>query len=289
MGGTLFHGDLVASSRILYTPSSFAKGSLIYLQEIGQLDAQSPHVSRRSDLASYLFFVVQRGAGALEYQGRRFALSAGDCVFIDCKGGYSHSTSSDLWSLQWAHFFGGTMPGIFEKYLARGGSVVFHPESTLAFEQTLDRLYALAGSADHIRDMRINQELTALLTLLMEQSWPPENALVGAGKKQQLLQVREHLEQHFSEKITLDRLSEQFYMNKYYLAHLFKEQFGTTIGEYLLNLRITHAKQLLRFSSQTTETIAAACGMSDANYFARMFRRVEGLSPSEYRRLWRAG
>lgn len=288
MGGTLFHGDLVASSRILYTPSSFAKNSLMYLQEIGQLDAQSPHTSRRSNLTSYLFFIVQRGSGTLQYQGQEVALTAGDCVFIDCKSGYSHSTSNDLWSLQWAHFSGVTMPSIFEKYRARGGRVVFHPGSILEFKQCLDHLYTLAGSADHIRDMRINQELTVLLTLLMEQSWAPENALAAAGKKQQLVEVRQHLEQHFAEKITLDQLAEQFYMNKYYLAHLFKEQFGVTVVEYLLNLRITHAKQLLRFSDQTTESIAAACGMSDANYFARVFRKVEGISPTEYRKLWQA-
>ncbi len=288
MSGTLFHGDLVTSQRILYTPSAFAKANLVHLQEIGTLEARQPHTSRRDNLASYLFFMVKRGSGTLEYQGRSLALNAGDCVFIDCKSGYSHATSHDLWTLQWVHFFGPTIPGIYGKYLERGGGPVFHPNTLSAFEERLDRLYTVAGSADYLRDMRINEELTGLLTLLMAESWHPETASGATAKKQGLLQVRDYLDQNFTQKITLDHLAECFFMNKYYLSHMFKDQFGVTVVEYLLNLRITHAKQLLRFSSLTAEAVGAACGMPDANYFSRVFRKLEGISPSEYRRMWQA-
>ena len=288
MNNTLFHGDMVTSRRILYTPSGFAKSSLVYLQEIGELEAHRPHISGRENLESFLFFMVKRGSGTLQYQGQEVPLSAGDCVFVDCKKGYSHATSDDLWTLQWVHFFGGTMPEIYRKYLERGGAPVFHPAALDSFVALLDRIYALADSTDYIRDMRINEGLTALLTLLMEQSLHPEAASAPASKKQTLLQIRDYLDQHFPEKITLDVLAEHYYMNKYYLAHMFKDQFGMTVVEYLLNLRITHAKRLLRFSDLTTEAIGAACGMPDANYFSRVFRKLEGIPPSEYRRLWRA-
>lgn len=288
MSGTLFHGDLVTSQRILYTPSAFAKTNLVHLQEIGTLEARQPHISRRDNLASYLFFIVKRGAGKLEYQGQRFDLTAGDCVFIDCKNGYSHATSQHLWTLQWVHFFGPTVSGIYEKYLERGGRAIFHPKTLSVFESRLDQLYTIAASTDYLRDMRINEELTRLLTLLMAESWHPERISEATAKKQSLLLVRDYLDQNFAQKITLDHLAEQFFMNKYYLSHMFKEQFGVTVVEHLSNLRITHAKQLLRFSSLTAEAVGAACGMPDANYFSRVFRKLEGISPSEYRRMWQA-
>lgn len=288
MSETLFHGDLVTSQRILYTPSSFAKANLVHLQETGTLQARQPHVSRRNDLSSYLFFLVKRGAGTLKYHGQSVALSAGDCVFIDCKSGYSHSTSQHLWTLQWVHFSGPTLPGIYQKYLERGGPSVFHPATLSAFEGALDRLYTIAGAADYLRDMHINEELTRLLTLLMAESWHPEGISNTTAKKQSLLSVRDYLDQNFAQKITLDHLAEEFFMNKYYLSHLFKEQFGLTVVEYLSNIRITHAKQLLRFSSLTAEAVGIACGMPDANYFSRVFRKLEGISPSEYRRIWKS-
>ena len=89
----LFLGDSVNTSRIIYTPSDFAKLSLLHIQEIGYLQATSPHVSKRGNLASYLFFLVQSGSGSLNYDGVSYPLTQGDCVFIDCRKPYSHAVS----------------------------------------------------------------------------------------------------------------------------------------------------------------------------------------------------
>ena len=94
----------VSSSRIIYTPSTFARTSLLHLQEVGSLQAVHPHVSKRSDLVSFLCFIVLSGEGKLSYEEQTYQLSEGDCVFIDCWKAYNHSTSDNFWSLQWCHF-----------------------------------------------------------------------------------------------------------------------------------------------------------------------------------------
>ena len=66
----------------------------------------------RQGLASYLFFVVESGSGTLEYEGETRVLSAGDCVFLDCRRPYRHYTGDDLWQLRWAHFYGPNMAAI---------------------------------------------------------------------------------------------------------------------------------------------------------------------------------
>ena len=106
----------VQSDRILYTPSLFARSALLNLQEVGSLKARSPHTSTRSGLTSYLYFLVLDGEGSLTYEGRQYKLKQGDCVFIDCQKPYSHSTSENLWSLAWCHFYGTSMTAIYEKY-----------------------------------------------------------------------------------------------------------------------------------------------------------------------------
>lgn len=126
---------VVFSDRILYTPTSFAKTALLYLQEIGSLQAKKPHTSSRTHLSSYLFFCVNSGSGELEYQRKKYKLGRGDCVFIDCQQPYSHSTDKDLWSLSWIHFSGVTMQDIYRKYQERGGCPVFHPENITAFTE----------------------------------------------------------------------------------------------------------------------------------------------------------
>ena len=206
-------------------------------------------------------------------------------MFIDCRKAYSHSTDKKLWSLRWCHFYGTVMSSVFEKYKERGGKPAFHPDKPQAFSGLLSELYTLAASADYIRDMRINEKLGTLLTLLMEQSWHPEEGALSK-KRLELEKVRAFLDAHFTDKITLDELSEQFFINKYYLTRIFKETYGSTISHYVLTKRITRAKQLIRFSGMTMDEIAAAVGMNDANYFSRAFRKVEGISPTEYQKQW---
>ena len=98
----LFNPQLssVQSSRIIYTPSTFARTSLLHLQEVGSLQAVHPHISQREDWVSFLCFIVLSGEGTLSYEEQTYQLGEGDCVFIDCRKAYSHSTSDNLWSLQ---------------------------------------------------------------------------------------------------------------------------------------------------------------------------------------------
>jgi len=78
-----------------------------------------------------------------------------------------------------------------------------------------------------------------------------------------------------------------FYINKYYLTKVFKEQYGQSITAYLLNLRITKAKQHLRFSEKSVEEIGMEVGLGAPHYFSQTFKSVEGVPPSTYRKQWR--
>lgn len=290
----LFDEIPVKSNRILYTPSDFAKSNLIHLQEVGSLQAQRPHTSRRQNLPSYLFFMVLEGEGILEYEGETRSLGSGDCVFVDCHKVYAHSCGESLWRLKWVHFYGPNMGGIYGKYVERGGRAVLHPPNGDSFQRILDEIYDVAASDTHIKDMQIFEKLTSLLVLLMEQSWSGagEDALAPGGsrraalKKRNLQAVKEYLDAHYDDKITLDMLARRFYINKFYLTRVFKEQFGESVTEYLLQVRITQAKRRLRFTDKSIEEIAHECGMHDANYFARQFKKVEGVTAGQFRRTW---
>lgn len=277
----------VKSERILYTPSSFAKTNLLYLQEIGSLKALAPHTSRREKLYSFLCFVVLDGCGQLTYGKKRYNANKGDVVFIDCREPYEHSIdNSSLWTLQWCHFYGAAMPAIYTKYCERGGAAVFHPEKAESYTALMTEIYEIAGSDDYIRDMRINEKLSSLLTLVMSQSWNPAAKSEDHNKKRDVKPIKAYIDEHYSEKLTLEMIAERFYINKYYLSRLFKEQYGFTLMSYLQLVRITQAKRLLRFTDKKIEEIGRECGMSDLTYFSRVFKKIEGLSPSRFRDLW---
>ena len=285
MKKTNYDGTYVNSNRILYTPSEFARENLLYLQEIGQVHARQPHVSTHPDLASYLFIMVLSGSGTLFYLGEKYTLSRGDCAFINCKNDYYHESSDDLWTIRWIHFYGPTASGIYQKYMERGGEIIFHPGNIQNFTNCWEKVFELASSDDHIKDMKINENLSSFCCLLMAESWHPESRTISGGR-QSMLEIQEYLRNHLSEKITLTMLSEKFYVNKYYLTRLFKNEYGITISEYLLQVRISHAKELLRFSGLSVEEIGESCGITPLYYFSRIFKQVEGISPRDYRKKW---
>lgn len=277
---------VVSSNRVLYTASSFARSSLLHLQEIGQLKALKPHISSRSNLQSYLFFVVFEGEGVLEYNDKKYELSSGSCVFIDCRNQYSHyPKEDDLWRLIWCHFYGPSLPSIYNKYCERGGHPVFTPKDISAILSVLNSLMVTSKSSDYMRDMIINHLLSELLLEVMKESWHPEDKKY-APKRASVLDVKNYLEQHYFERVSLDDLSSSFFIDKYYLAKIFKNQFGFSILSYIQNLRITKAKQLLRFSGKTIEQIGLEVGFENAAYFSRVFKHVEGVSPKQYRNQW---
>ena len=282
---------MVESNRIVYSPSVFAKKALFYLQETGTLTAAKPHKGQHKSLLSYLFFAVTDGRGTLEYDGKTYSLKTGDCVFISCENKYAHLTDEkELWTLQWVHCYGDSLPAVYEKYKQRGGQPVFHPGNLSEYIDLLDRLYEIASSEDHLRDMRINETISMLLTRIMEMSWDPAkqpDKKIGAAHEYSLQNVKEYLDENYSVKITLDELAKRFYVNKYYLTRIFREQYGITIINYIISLRMTDAKRKLRFSDKSIEMIGFECGFEDANYFARSFKKQEGMSPGEFRRKWK--
>ena len=282
--------SIVDSNRVLYTASPFARSSLFHLQEIGELKALHQHQSSRSNLQSFLFFTVVNGSGVLNYEGQEYKLKQSDCVFIDCEKSYTHQTDeNDLWTLRWIHFYGQTLPSIYQKYCERGGRPVFRPstnDNLKAIIEEHDALMKTAKSDDYMRDMLINQHLSVLLTLIMSESWHPEDKEEMPKKRSVLLPIKEYLDSNYALKISLDDLADKFFINKYYLSKSFKEQYGVSVNNYLLSVRITKAKQLLRFSDKPIEQIGLECGLGQAHYFSSKFKEIEGVPPSVYREQW---
>ena len=186
--------------------------------------------------------------------------------------------------MQWIHFHGPKIQEIYRKYTERGGQPVFRPQEVNAYISLLNDIHTTASSTDYIRDMRINEKVSALLTLCMEESrWPDDGT---AAKKRSLSDVKEYMDRHYAEKIALEDLASRFFVNKFYLARIFHEKYGITVNAYLRQVRLTHAKELLRFSDLSLEEISVRCGFGNGAYLSRVFRKAEGIPPLVYRKQW---
>ena len=96
--------------------------------------------------------------------------------------------------------------------------------------------------------------------------------------------VRHYIDRHYKESITLDILADKVSINKYYMAHAFRQEYGISPINYLIACRIREAKRLLAETDLSLSQIASVLGFSSSSYFSQRFRTAEGISPTEFRK-----
>ena len=93
----------------------------------------------------------------------------------------------------------------------------------------------------------------------------------------------QYIEGHYAEDVSTGELAAMVHLSEGHFCHLFKEVTGKSAKEYMLQLRISKAKKLIATSGLSITDICYTCGFSDPNYFARIFKKKMGCSPSAYK------
>ena len=99
-----------------------------------------------------------------------------------------------------------------------------------------------------------------------------------------VLEVQSFLNEHYQEPLTGDDLAERFDMNFDYLNRLFRRNIGKTLFQYLRDIRIAHAKELLTTTSMRIMEVSNCVGFADESYFSKVFKKQTGISPADYAR-----
>lgn len=107
-----------------------------------------------------------------------------------------------------------------------------------------------------------------------------EESDAGSANFSKLLK---YMHQHFTEQIKLKDLSQMFYINKNYACYLFKRYTGMTYSELINKIRMDQAKEMLVTTSYTITEITEKAGYTDYFYFSKLFKKMYGVTPSQYR------
>lgn len=98
-----------------------------------------------------------------------------------------------------------------------------------------------------------------------------------------LIPILNYIDKNLEDDLTLDTLSELFYIDKYHLSKMFKKSVGNTLHEYIIWKRIARAKQLLA-NGQSVKQTCANCGFVDYSNFLKTFKRIVGVTPGDYKK-----
>ncbi len=237
----------------------------------------------------FLFHYILSGCGIFQAAGQTVRLGAGQgfMIFPD-QVTYYEASQTDPWHYTWLAFRGSQAAGL----VARTGLTVRCPvldadraEDSGLTSQDCFRQVMAALRLSRGREQRLTGLVYLFLShLIAVNPEPPEDAGQTPRQSWYVRQARDYMEMNYARKISISSLAGRIGLDRSYFGQLFHATTGLAPQQYLLQLRMAKACQLMSRSFLPIGTIAHSVGYHDPLLFSRMFRRVVGQSPTAYRR-----
>lgn len=162
-------------------------------------------------------------------------------------------------------------------------------DSFPVFRSVLDTIHSLLNDNGEQYAETCQFLMAGLVSLLVRLYQHNAESDAPSGKGEQFVgRIRQYIEAHYSETISLPSVSRALHINPYYLAHIFKEHTGYSPMQYVIRLRIGKAQGLLMYTDYPITQIAGMVGYDNSSHFNAMFTKYIGMSPGKYRKKFRS-
>lgn len=230
----------------------------------------------------YILIYCINGRGQIEVDAIVYDLSPNSFFFIPRRRAHHYRSSTENpWSIYWVHFKGRVADGLFQKFTARKGlrtgTIAYSEKHIENFIEALDILYN-RFSQDHIEFSTLlikNFIVRLIYTEILKITYPGEDKIENAIT---------YLKNNLDQKIKIHDLSSRFHLSISRFSEIFKERTGYSPIQYLILIRIQKACQFLHFTDLSIKEISTKVGFEDQYYFSRMFKKLMGLPPANYRK-----
>ncbi|MEG0910829.1 MAG: AraC family transcriptional regulator [Ruthenibacterium sp.] len=232
--------------------------------------------------------LITDGSGTVVLNEKEYAVTKGDLVIYDA--GVHHFEQSSTQSPMEASFI--AFDTIQLKNLPL--NCILPPHSGAIFKsgatmQTLSALFAIIKNEISGKDefyVEIAKDAgRALLMYIFRILNKTQRNVELINKDNILNKILPYIDKNFLNDISLEDVASQCFVNKYYLSHLFTENFGVSVGQYIRNKKIELAKSYLVDTDLPIAMVADQCGFHDINYFGRSFKKATSLSALQYRKM----
>ncbi len=238
-------------------------------------------------------FYLRSGTCTYNVNGTSYQLEAGDLFIVS--PGDSHSTVYRgntpcervviycmLSSLP--SFFEGMLPEMASR-LHQSRKIVFQKQFYSRVDSLMQRLEEENAATDHYSGLyMINLFMELCITIQRHGVMSYEAMPEQRNYSKDISSAVQYITRNFALPISLESTAAAINLSPTYLSRKFKKEVGITFKEYLNNVRMRQAAQMLVITDNSITAIATACGFNSSNYFKDSFKRTNGMSPREYRK-----
>lgn len=252
----------------------------LYLTDIGYFPKAAHHYrSRPNGADQYIFFYCMEGSGVVELAGKVYHLQANDAFVIPL--GEPHTYYADAenpWSLLWVHFKGTDAP-----YYPLQEKKIRHFRS----EYAANRVFFLFDLIFRVLDTSYNLGtflyITQALSLLLAEIYFFKGHESISSEDRNITAIIRYMNAHLQDSLTLPDLLAEFHCSKSYLNRLFQKHTEHAPMNFFHRLKMAEACKQLRSTNKRIYEIGQALGYKDPYYFSRLFKKIIGVSPQEYK------
>lgn len=238
--------------------------------------------TRYQDTSLYQVFYTRAGAAKLTTVSGEYEIGPNSAFLLNLNQPYTYHTTGDCWHHEWVNFRGSACK-VYYDLIYPDGLRIFSAKNSSDISNIMLEIRSRFKRQDRTDLIETGASIVKLLSALYALSAGGEDEPTNAAARALADSVR-YMEERYSEKITIDDLSEAAKLSKYYYLRAFKKQYGTTPMDYLCGIRLRHARELLTGTSECIEKIARVCGFGDEKNMLYHFKYRQGITPADYRR-----
>lgn len=260
----------------------------------GKLVSQNNFLHTRRNIDTFVLLLVCTGTLYMNQDDQNYELTANSYfLLLPDHEHYGYQKSEGALTYYWCHF---QISDVGYKLLSSAqlaqcdpmkhyiipefGILASADRTSLIFRQILD----LAQMDDHSTDM--NNYALSLLAMEITRDFA-EHEKIGCDKETKvhyvITEIKEWIYLNYNNDLSLKQIADEFHYNKDYLSCVFKQYTGYSLLQYIHKIRISMAKQHLLNTSDSISKIAVESGFHDEKHFMKLFKKLENVTPTQYR------
>lgn len=260
--------------------------SALHITAMGYYPKANNHFrSRETPIDDFVLIYCVDGSGWFDLHGSRHEVPANSFFILPAGTPHAYGAdATDPWTIYWIHFQG----SIANAYASTHDEIrMISPTSNSRIRERNSLFEEIFSSLDRIVTPDSIRFASALLHhyLATLRYLPEYRGVTGERDQDDIIEATIHfLEENINKSLTLHQIAEYSGLSASYLSSVFKKRMGSAPLMYFNHLKIRQACRLLTDTNMKMNTICHKVGISDPYYFSRLFSKVIGMSPSEYRR-----